>query len=408
MLSIFESEYLKVGKDPIYVEELALILHFAVKHMGDVANDMRMSTLLTMLIDRFQDVKYEFCYPTIWSLGILVSYRGLGMPKETKLKILRELAKHTIPDDAVVNIPSLVFSISCMFLPQEIDNEVQEVIKGLIEVYLKDSLEMIEPVHASTLLLGMSRANYHNEEFLHKLATEMKRPRFFFNAADQDLVNTVTCLADLHFKDEELIQNIHEEVVTKIDSMTPYHALVLAQSYARLVPEKQEFYIDIAPRLVQIYATDSEVMDTNLYANQWLTLACFKGEHGDDRIQGIANSLQTVMLNQERFSFSDISPSEASNILVAISSIDTGKLKFIQNVVSVVNHHLKTMNTMDLINMAKSSFYLRKYDEFQHLYPSVHSELVQRLTQLEEWERKALTQIYTGHDLIPDSPFVVK
>ena len=60
VLSIFENEYLKVGKDPIYVEELCLILHFAVKHMGEVAGDMRMDTLLRMLFQKFEDVEFEF------------------------------------------------------------------------------------------------------------------------------------------------------------------------------------------------------------------------------------------------------------------------------------------------------------------------------------------------------------
>ncbi|CAI2364482.1 unnamed protein product [Moneuplotes crassus] len=414
VLNIFERDFLKAGKDPIYAEELCLLLHFVVKHMGEVAGDIRLDSLLRMLFQRFENVDFEYCQTTVWSLGVLVSFRGLHIKLETKKKILAELAKHEVPEEQIMNIPSLVFSLSTFFSPQEIDSEVHDVMKKLITTYLNSDQESMQAVHASTLLIGLSRANYHNEEFLHKIATEMKRPRFFFTAAEADIVNIVSSLAELHYKDEELLKAIHEDIQMKVDEMKPYHVLVLAQSYARLIPNKKEYYIDIAPRLVEVCEMKPEIFDTALYANQWLTLACFRGEESDGRIFGIAKTFQKVMNTQDRFSYKDFSTSEASNILVAITSLNaisqtkSLSVKFTKPFVGILAKGLKEMQTMDLINTAKTSYYLREFPEFADFYHSVHSQLVQRLTSLSEAQRAALDKIYTDHGLLPHSPFMKK
>ena len=212
-------------------------------------------------------------------------------------------------------------------------------------------------------------------------------------------------MAELHHKDEDTVKAIHQEILTRIDEMKAYSVYILAQSYARLVPNKKHYYIDIAPRLVELFENESETLDIRLYANQWLTLACFKGNRSDSRISTIAKALQSVMSRQDRFSFHDFTGSDASNILVAISTLDISKLKFIRHFVQIIQAKLKTLTNMDLINMAKSSYYLRKFPEFVPLYPTIHSELVQRLTSLQPWERTVLEGIYSKHNLIPDSPF---
>lgn len=112
VLNIFENDYIKSGRKDIYVEELCLLLHFATKHMGSVANDIRMSTLLDMLYARFDNVDFDFVLTTIWAFGILTSYRGMQTPLEHRLKILSELEDKSIPEQSIPNIPSLIFSIS--------------------------------------------------------------------------------------------------------------------------------------------------------------------------------------------------------------------------------------------------------------------------------------------------------
>jgi hypothetical protein len=203
-----------------------------------------------------------------------------------------------------------------------------------------------------------------------------------------------------------VIEAVHEEIVVRIDEMKPYNVYILSQSYARLIPDKQDYYMDIAHRIIEVLTKFPDQMDVHIYANQWLTLACFKGNEKDSRIHSVAKTLMKLMKHQDRFTYSDFSSSDASNILVAVCSLHLKDLKFIGNLVGVVDHSPKTLSNMDLINMSKSSFYLKSFVEFTFLYEKIHSECVQRLTSFSQWERTTLEEIYTEHNILHDSPFV--
>lgn len=406
VLSIFENDYLKAGKKDISAHELCLILHFAVKHMGDMTNDIRINTLLDMLFNRIEGLEFDFLLTTIWSLGVLVAYRGAEIPTESKMKIMEELNKAEIPTGSIANIPSLIFSISCFLYPEEVNEEIYEAVRKLSEHYIKEGITLIDPLQASTMLLGWSRLQYHNQDCLFKLVEAMKRNRFFFDAAEQDLCNILSSISDLHYKDEELIKIIHQEIESRVDEIKPYNLFLIVQSYARIIPEKQQCYLDLLPRLIEILEKEADKLDPLLYVNQWLSLACFRGKGSDGRISKAVKALTNVMTNQNQFNFSDLSGSDASNILVAVSALDVRNTKFVSNLVSIVQHNLKTLTNIDLINLSKSSFYLRQFEDFNPLYQQVHSEAVQRLTRLQPWERKALEDIYSEQDLFEDSPFV--
>ena len=72
----------------------------------------------------------------------------------------------------------------------------------------------------------------------------------------------------------------------------------------------------------------------------------------------------------------------------------------------IAQENLKDMTNLDLISLIKSSFILRKFEEFNTLYEQVHSEAVQRMDSFLPWELKALEIIYTDHNVFQDSPFV--
>lgn len=57
------------------------------------------------------------------------------------------------------------------------------------------------------------------------------------------------------------------------------------------------------------------------------------------------------MKDNKNLGFSDFSGSDASNVLVAIASLQNNNVKFIQNVVAVVEHHMKSLYNGDLINL---------------------------------------------------------
>jgi hypothetical protein len=137
--------------------------------MGDIANDLRLSSLLDMLINRYEHVEFDFVLTTIWSLGILIGYRGAEIPTENKMKILNELNSSKIPAQSLPNIPSLLFSISCMLLPDEVNDDVYKIVSELSNHYLEEGIDIMEPIHASTLLMAWSRLSYHNEDYLFKI-----------------------------------------------------------------------------------------------------------------------------------------------------------------------------------------------------------------------------------------------
>ena len=403
LLGIFENEYLRGEKDVIHGEELALLLHFAIKHATGRLDTGRIGTLLDMLYSRLDGLGFDYIVTTIWSIGLLCSLHGAEIPFENKLKIIQEATKSQPPKESITNMPSVIFSISCMISPMEVNDEVYEVVRHLSEYYINDGIKLIEPLTASTLLMGWSRLQYHNEGLLYKIITELKREDFFFDVADQDLTNIITSLSDLHYKDDELYSILHEQVKLACDDFSPYTLFVTVQSYARVVPHMQEYYFDLYTKLFETLTNDAQTMDIQLYTNQWLSLACFKGDLGDIRIRNLRKVLIQAFSHQNP---SDFSASDASNMLVAVTAMEVDDPKFIMHFVAVVLHHIKELTNVDLINMAKSSFYLRQLDEFKGVYENVHSEAVQRLTSFQPWQREALDQVYTEQNVLQDSPFL--
>lgn len=112
LVGIFENDYLRGERKEIHGEELALILYFAVKHMGVQVDDQRLTTLLDMLFNRFVGLDFDYVLTTIWSMGLLVSFHGAEIPIENKVKLLKELLDKSIPVESLHNLPSLIFSIS--------------------------------------------------------------------------------------------------------------------------------------------------------------------------------------------------------------------------------------------------------------------------------------------------------
>lgn len=407
VLSIFENEYLKSAKKEIFGEELCLLLYFTVKHNGDITQDMRLTTLLDMLFTRFEGMAFDFILTTIWSLGILVSMRGAEIPIEHKLKILNEILKSDIPKHSVQNLPSLIFSISCFIGPEQVTDEVIEAVKKIWDFYIKEGILTLDPLQMSTILTGLSRLQYHNSEYLLTLSKAMKMDRFFFEWNERDLMSIIVALADLHYKEDNLFQVLHKEVINNLDNITPYSLFLIIQSYARIIPEKNQYYFDLYHKLIETLEKHPDELTVDLYVNQMLSLACYKGKSSDIRVSKLASAYCQLMNKQDRFTFNDFTGSDACNLLVAIVALDIKSIKYIKKVVEVIQANMSMLTTIDLINLSKSAFSLSKED-FPDLYTKVHSAWVQRLTSFEPWERKILEETYTMQGTIKDSPFIKK
>ena len=245
LVGIFENDYLRGEKEVIYGEELALILHFAVKHLTNVVDEQRIATLLDMLYNRLEELEFDFVLTTIWSLGILISLHNAEIDLESKTKVIRQLLNCTIPKESLSNLPSLIFSISCMISPEEATEDIYEVIRHISGHLIEEGLDLLEPLQASTILMGWSRLQYHNEDYLYRITNQMRRDDFFYDISDNDLCNIISSLSDLHYKDDKLYDILHEHVKIAADDIKPYGLFMIIQSYARVIPHKRDYYFDL-------------------------------------------------------------------------------------------------------------------------------------------------------------------
>ena len=90
------------------------------------------------------ELAYDYLVTTIWSLGICVSAFGLEMQPENKLRILSTLNQHIdsadgVPPTSVSSIPSLVFSLTCFFNDQDMNQLVTDTVEKLSAIYRKIS-----------------------------------------------------------------------------------------------------------------------------------------------------------------------------------------------------------------------------------------------------------------------------
>jgi hypothetical protein len=128
-------------------------------------------------------------------------------------------------------------------------------------------------------------------------------------------------------------------------------------------------------------------------------------------IKVLARDLIKVFNGNKRWKATELNGTEASNISIAIATL---KLKgagpierFIADVGDVIRANLKDATNGDLVNLAKSTHYLRGFEHTRDLYSVVHAEALTRfnLRQLDADEKDMLSKVYSSHGIMTDSPF---
>lgn len=92
----------------------------------------------------------------------------------------------------------------------------------------------------------------------------------------------------------------------------------------------------------------------------------------------IAKDLIKVFNGNKRWSATEINVSEAANISVAVASLKMENEKFIADVADIIKANIKEASNLDLVNLTKSSFYMRKFETTRDLYSHIHAECVIR------------------------------
>lgn len=95
-------------------------------------------------------------------------------------------------------------------------------------------------------------------------------------------------------------------------------------------------------------------------------------------VRVIAKDLVKVFNGNKRWKATDLNISEAANISVAIATLRLESENFIADVGDIIRANIKEAENQDLINLAKSTHYMRNFKFTKDLYSHVHAELVSR------------------------------
>ena len=81
---------------------------------------------------------------------------------------------------------------------------------------------------------------------------------------------------------------------------------------------------------------------------------------------------------------------------------------FFADLADIIRHNIDDASGLDLILLAKGAFYLRKFGHTKDLYAQVHAKSMSKfnLRELSEQEVDIMSQLYTQHGVMSDSPFV--
>ena len=322
--------------------------------------------------------------------------------------------------------------------------DVTAVVEQLSATYFVVFRDRLDVLTCSTLLLGWARSQCYNPDLLAQMAeqiiTKNKQGSFFEPGTESEIANMLNGMSGLQYQNEELVDvlqsflvgpNFKEtgELPQNYDLYTTYNIIT---SLARLNPSKTELLTDFIPhlhRLLQNVTTNdpkmfksdpyklfNEVPDITMYVNLWLTMATFAAlQPNFHKMTVMPTPFKTIsadlikLFNQNpRWNATELNVSEAANISVAIAVLKVQNEKFIGDVGDIIRANIRETDQYDLINLAKSTNYLRQFKYSRDLYAQVHAESMNKLRrgELEGEVVEALKQIYTDQGVFEDSPFV--
>ena len=118
------------------------------------------------------------------------------------------------------------------------------------------------------------------------------------------------------------------------------------------------------------------VPDLNSYVNLWLSLATFAAMHPNYKnmktmgrnFTVIAEDLIKLFNSNPRWNPTEVNLKEAANISVAIAVLKLNSEKFIGDIGDIIRMKLDDAEPEDLMNLVKSSNYMRNYKYSKDIY----------------------------------------
>ena len=100
--------------------------------------------------------------------------------------------------------------------------------------------------------------------------------------------------------------------------------------------------------------------------------------------------------------------SEAAVICSGLALVRVENLKFVSDIGDIIKHKILDAEGLDLVLLAKGTFYLRKFKHSKDIYSEVHARAMSlyNLRQLDPDVIAALSKVYDEHQVFTDSPFI--
>lgn len=130
----------------------------------------------------------------------------------------------------------------------------------------------------------------------------------------------------------------------------------------------------------------------------------------------LAKDLVKVFNGNKRWRATDMNISEAATVAIALASLKMQTAggpggpvdRFSADIGDIIRANLKEASGTDLINLAKSTHYMRQVSEpNKDLYSHVHAECISRrnLRTLDPEDAETLAKVFSAHGVFTDSPF---
>ena len=205
---------------------------------------------------RYEGLDMEYKIATTFSLGMLISsYDYQLRDPEHYTTIVTALNDMNIPPESMVNLPSLIFMLPSFYTPEN-ENNIQEVVEKLSSVYFVVFRDKLDLLTSSTILLGWARSAMFNGDLMDQLIGQVLSKHaegtFFEEGAELEAVNMLMGLSQLGYKHEELLEILHEHLVSNESKESQYdlHTLYnIISAFARLDAQNTSYFTDYAPLL---------------------------------------------------------------------------------------------------------------------------------------------------------------
>jgi hypothetical protein len=149
--------------DDPYAEELCLIVKFLQYNMHQTYEDPRVIEVIEKLMEKYNDLDFDYRIEALFSIGDLVCSNGLEIESKHHEQIVRSFDEVQVPPERLSDLPQIAFMLTTL---NEAGPVLPAVVEQLSSTYLVMKRESLNLATINTLLLAWSNSTCLNTDFL--------------------------------------------------------------------------------------------------------------------------------------------------------------------------------------------------------------------------------------------------